>query len=97
MPYFIVPGATFVGITLVLWFNIRLLRRKVSGWRNDLIPIFIMAIGNGRASPARVALWTGMGFSEVDARIIIQRQVMCLLEAPVGFVVGFVLLAVWYR
>jgi hypothetical protein len=87
-------GATLVGVTLVLWFNIRQLRQKVRGWRSDLIPLFIFSIGS--ISPRKVTLWTNRGYTEAEARIIVRRQLICLLEFPIGFIVGIALLAVLY-
>jgi hypothetical protein len=81
-------GFTLIGVILVIGLNVRLLRRKLPAWRSDLIPGFIVTIGNGRAGLPRIALWTGVGFSEAEARIIVHHQMMCILEMPIGFFVG---------
>jgi hypothetical protein len=87
--------ATVIGAILVLWFNIRLLRRRVRGWQSDFTPIFVFSVGS--IDPRKVTLWTDRGFSETDAQIIVRQQLMCLLELPIGFLIGCALSLAFVR
>jgi hypothetical protein len=79
-----------IGIIVTFWYNVRVLRRKLGRWRGDFTVAFIVIMGNVRASPGRIAVWTALGFSEAEARIIIRQQQICLLEIPIAAVVGCV-------
>jgi hypothetical protein len=89
-------AVTLIGVIVTFWYNVRVLRRKLGRWRSDLTMLFVV-IGNARASPARIASWTGIGFSENEARIIIRQQKICLLELPIVFVIGCVLSTLFVR
>jgi hypothetical protein len=51
----------------------------------------VFSVGN--LDKRTTELWTERGFSADDANIIIKQQLICLLEMPIGVVVGGILSA----
>jgi hypothetical protein len=97
VPIIIIMATAITGMILALWHNVRVLRRRFSHWQSNLSVLFIFSIGNGSADPAKIALWTNVGFSGAEAKMIIRRQVMCLLATVMGVVVGCVLSMLFVR
>jgi hypothetical protein len=97
VPVIIIMMAAIIGLILACWHNVRVLRRRFSRWQSNLSVLFIFSFGHGRASPEKISLWTDLGFSEAEARMIICRQVTCMLATFLGVVVGCALSILFVR
>ena len=92
MPVVVLLLTAFAGAFLVIWLNIRIMKKKVHKWTGgNLVALFVFSLGS--FDPKQKELWIARGFNEDEARIILKQQRACLFEMPIGFVVGCILSA----
>lgn len=89
MPVVVLFLTALIGATLALWLNIRIVRKRIPKWQVDWAVPFVFSVGSFDNSKRE--LWTERGLSEDDADMIVKQQLTCLLEMPIGFIVGAVL------
>lgn len=83
----IVFVCSLFNILLVVWLNIRLLRRRIKEeWDSNATRLFVFSLGQfGEQQRHR---WEKLGYDAEDAKTIVSYQLCCLAETPLGFIVS---------
>ena len=91
MPVVVLFLTALTGAILSLWLNIRIVRKRIPGWKPDWAVPFVLSVGSFDKS--KKELWIGRGLGDDDADMIVKQQLACLFEMPVGFIVGAIFAA----
>jgi hypothetical protein len=91
MPVVVIFLTALIGAILALWLNIRFVKKRIPNWQPDWVVPFVFSVGSFEKN--KKELWIERGAGESDADMIVKQQLACLLEMPIGFVVGGILSA----